>query len=277
MTFSTLNTQTPVDLGAVKARQQGAWSSGDYSVVGTTLQIVGESLCEALDLRSTATVLDVAAGNGNVSLAAARRWCTVVATDYVPALLECARKRADAEGLTIEFRAADAEDLPFEDERFDAVVSTFGVMFTPDQSRAAGELLRVCKRGGKIGLANWTPGGFIGQLFGILAKHLPPPAGLRSPALWGTREHLGELFDATSATIAATPRNFAFRYRSPEHFVEVFRTYYGPTHKAFAALEPSAQAALENDLLALIGRSNLATDGTMVVPGEYLEVVINRR
>src|SRR5581483_6811457 len=183
------------DLGAVKTRQQGAWSSGDYSVVGTTLQIVGESLCEALDLRSTDSVLDVAAGNGNVTLAAARRWCSVIATDYVPSLLERARARADAEGLAIEFREADAEALPFADEQFDVVVSTFGVMFTPDQPKAAAELLRVCKRGGKIGLANWTPAGFIGQLFGVIGKHLPPPAGVRSPAQWGTSERLAELFD----------------------------------------------------------------------------------
>src|SRR4051794_7265597 len=181
-----------VDLTAVKTRQQAAWSTGNYAVVGTTLQIVGENLCEALDLRSTARVLDVAAGNGNASLAAARRWCDVTATDYVPALLDRARERSEAERLNIAFQEADAEALPFTDRSFDVVVSTFGVMFTPDQERAASELVRVCKRGGKIGLANWTPDGFVGQLFKTIGKHTPPPAGAKSPALWGTPARLTE-------------------------------------------------------------------------------------
>jgi ubiquinone/menaquinone biosynthesis C-methylase UbiE len=264
------------DLQAIKTRQQGAWSSGDYAVVGITLQIVGEELCEALDLRSGQKVLDVAAGNGNVSLAAARRWCEVVATDYVPALLERARERAAAERLAIEFREADAEALPFADEGFDAVVSTFGVMFTPDQDRAAAELVRVCRRGGKIGLANWTPDGFIGQLFKTIGRHVPPPAGARSPALWGTRARLAELFEPHAASLQTAQRHFVFRYRSPEHWLEVFKTYYGPVLKAFAALEPSAQSALERDLMSLIGEFNRSGDGTMVVPGEYLEVVVTR-
>ena len=264
------------DLEAVKARQQGAWSSGDYAVVGTTLQIVGEELCEALDVRSGQKVLDVAAGNGNVSLAAARRWCDVVATDYVPALLDRARERATAERLGIEFREADAEALPFADASFDVVVSTFGVMFTPDQDRAAAEMVRVCRRGGKIGLANWTPEGFIGQLFKTIGRHLPPPAGTRSPALWGTRARLAELFEP-QASVQATPRQFVFRYRSPEHWLEIFRTYYGPLLKAFAALPPPAQSALEQDLIDLIARFNRSGDGSMVVPSEYLEVVLTRR
>lgn len=266
-----------VDLNAVKARQHGAWASGDYAVVGTTLQIVGEQLCEALDIRSGQKVLDVAAGNGNVSLAAARRWCDVTATDYVPALLERARERAVAERLNITFREADAEALPFPDGSFDVVVSTFGVMFTPDQDRAASELVRVCKPGGKIGLTNWTPPGFIGQLFKTLGKHVPPPAGTKSPVLWGTRERIGELFERHAASIRPEPRNFVFRYRSPDHFVEVFKTYYGPTLKAFAALAPEAQAALESDIKALIGHFNRSTDQSMVVPSEYLEIVITRR
>ncbi|CAG1008955.1 hypothetical protein BURK1_03597 [Burkholderiales bacterium] len=266
-----------VDLKALKARQQLAWSSGNYALIGTTLQIVGETLCEALDLRSGQKVLDVAAGNGNASLAAARRWCSVVASDYVPALLEHARERAAADRLDIEFREADAEALPFADESFDAVVSTFGVMFTPDQDRAASEMLRVCARGGRIGLANWTPEGFIGQLFKTIGKHVPPPAGVRSPALWGTRARIAELFERQSAAIAATPREFVFRYRSPEHWLEVFRTWYGPVLKTFAALEPAAQSALQHDLMALVDRFNRAGDGTMVVPGEYLEIVITRR
>jgi ubiquinone/menaquinone biosynthesis C-methylase UbiE len=265
-----------LDLEALKARQQGAWSSGDYAVVGTTLQIVGEELCEALDVRSGQKVLDVAAGNGNVALAAARRWCDVVASDYVPTLLERARERANAERLSIEFREADAEALPFADESFDVVVSSFGVMFTPDQDRAAAELVRVCRRGGKIGLANWTPDGFIGQLFKTIGKHLPPPPGARSPALWGTRARLAELFEPHASSIKSAQRHFVFRYRSPEHWLEIFKTYYGPLLKTFAALAPAAQSALEHDLTSLIGQFNRSQDGSMVVPSEYLEVVVTR-
>jgi ubiquinone/menaquinone biosynthesis C-methylase UbiE len=270
-------TAAPVDLVALKTRQQSAWTSGDYAVVGTTLQIVGEELCEALDLRAGHKVLDVAAGNGNASLAAARRWCDVVATDYVPALLARARERAEAERLDVEFREADAEALPFPDRSFDAVVSTFGVMFTPDQDRAAAELIRVCKRGGRIGLANWTPEGFIGQVFKTIGKHMPPPPGARSPALWGTRARIAELFDVDAASIKSAQRNFVFRYRSPEHWLEVFKTYYGPLLKTFAALERTAQAALERDLKALIDHFNRSGDRSMVVPSEYLEIVITRR
>jgi ubiquinone/menaquinone biosynthesis C-methylase UbiE len=265
-----------LDLGAVKARQQAAWSAGDYAVIGTTLQIVGEELCEAVDIRAGQKVLDVAAGNGNVSLAAARRWCDVVATDYVPALLGRARERAYVERLGIEFREADAEALPFPDGSFDVVVSTFGVMFTPDHDRAAAELVRVCRRGGKIGLANWTPEGFIGQLFKTIGRHVPPPAGARSPALWGTRARIAELFEPHASSIKSAQRHFTFRYRSPEHWVEVFRTYYGPVLKTFAALAPPAQAALEQDLMNLIARFNRSEDGSMVVPSEYLEIVITR-
>jgi ubiquinone/menaquinone biosynthesis C-methylase UbiE len=266
-----------VDLGALKARQQGAWSSGDYAVVGTTLQIVGEALCEAIDIRSGQRVLDVAAGNGNFTLAAARRWCDVVSTDYVPSLLERGRTRAAAEGLSVEFKEADAEALPFAEASFDVVGSTFGVMFTPNQEKAASELMRVCKSGGKIGMANWTPEGFIGQLFKTLGKYLPPPAGAKSPALWGTRARLNELFGTAASNIKAESRNFVFRYRSPQHFLEVFKTYYGPTHKAFAALDAAGRQGLEADLLALIGAMNRAGDGTMVVPSEFLEIVVTKR
>jgi ubiquinone/menaquinone biosynthesis C-methylase UbiE len=278
---NALSIQVPstssVDGGAVKLRQQQAWSSGDYSVVGTTLQIVGEELCEALDIRSGQKVLDVAAGNGNVSLAAARRWCDVVATDYVPALLDRAHERAKAERLKITTREADAEALPFPEESFDVVVSTFGVMFTPDQERAAAELVRVCRRGGKIGLANWTPDGFIGQLFKIIGRYVPPPPGLKSPALWGTRTRLTELFAPHSGAVMAARRNFVFRYRSPGHWLDVFKAYYGPVHKAFAALEPSSQMTLEQDLRALIKQFNCSGDDCMVVPSEYLEVVVTRQ
>lgn len=275
---STSETSTvQPDLAAVKTRQHGAWSSGDYAVIGTTLQIVGEQLCEALDVRAGQKVLDVAAGNGNVSLAAARRWCDVVATDYVPTLLGRARERAAAERLDIEFREADAEALPFDDSSFDVVVSTFGVMFTADQDKAAAELLRVCRPGGKIGLANWTPEGFVGQIFKTIGKHIPPPAGVKSPALWGTKARIAEFFEAQSLSIDIETRTYVFRYRSPEHWLQVFRTYYGPVLKAFAALDTQEQAALEADLLALVERFNRSGDDGMVVPGEYLEVVVTRR
>jgi ubiquinone/menaquinone biosynthesis C-methylase UbiE len=282
MTTATLTATRPTsvpapDLGAVKTRQQAAWSSGDYAIVGATLQIVGEQLCEALDLRSGETVLDVAAGNGNITLAAARRWCDVTSTDYVPALLDRGRARATAEGWTIAFKEADAEALPFADGAFDVVVSTFGVMFTPNQDKAAAEMLRVCKRGGRIGLANWTPDGFIGQLFKTIGKHLPPPAGVKSPALWGTRARIEELFGQGASAIETLPRNYAFRYRSPQHWMDVFKTYYGPLLKTFAALQPPAQEALHRDVMALIERFNRATDGTMVAPSEYLEVIVTKR
>jgi ubiquinone/menaquinone biosynthesis C-methylase UbiE len=265
------------DLAAVKAKQKAAWSSGDYAVVGATLQIVGESLCEAMDLRAGQKVLDVAAGNGNVTLAAARRWCDVTSTDYVPALLDRGRARSAAEGWAIDFREADAEALPFKDGSFDAVVSTFGVMFTANHEKAAAELLRVCRAGGKIGMANWTPDGFIGQVFKLIGKHMPPPPGAKSPALWGTQARLDELFKAQASAIEATPRHFMFRYRSAQHWIDVFKTYYGPILRTLAALPAEGQAALLADITALIGRLNIAKDGTMVVPGEYLEIVIVKR
>jgi len=265
------------DLSAVKTRQQAAWSSGDYATVGTTLQIVGETLCEALDLRAGQKVLDVAAGNGNVTLAAARRWCEVVSTDYVPALLERGRERAAAERLAIEFREADAEALPFADASFDAVVSTFGVMFTADQDKAAAELVRVCKPGGKIGLANWTPDGFIGQLFKTIGKYMPPPAGVKSPALWGTGARITEFFGAQASSIQLEQRDFVFRYRSAQHWLDVFKSYYGPLLKTFGALDPETRTALTDDLFELIKRFNRSGDKTMVVPSEYLEVVVTRQ
>jgi ubiquinone/menaquinone biosynthesis C-methylase UbiE len=263
------------DLTAVKTRQQAAWSSGDYAIVGTTLQIVGEDLCETLDLRPGSKVLDVAAGNGNATLAAARRWCDVTSTDYVRALLNNGRDRAAAERLKVDFREADAENLPFADKSYDVVMSTFGVMFTADQDKAAAEMLRVCRSGGKIGMANWTPDGFIGQLFKTLGKHVTPPAGVKSPALWGTRARLDEMF-GKGGEIDAQPRMFVFRYRSPEHWLEVFKTFYGPMLKAFAALDAAKQVALRNDLLALVRQFNRANDGTMAVRSEYLEVVITK-
>ena len=273
-----MNIQAPsttLDLAAVKSRQQRAWSSGDYAVVGVTLQIVGEMLCEAVDLRSNQRVLDVAAGNGNATLAAARRFAEVVSTDYVGALLERGRERARADRLPVIFREADAEALPFEDASFDVVLSTFGVMFTPNQQQAADEMMRVCRPGGTIGLANWTPESFIGQLFKTIGKHVPPPAGVPSPAQWGSRAHLDHLFGA-KGSVAAQTRNFVFRYESAEHWIEIFRNYYGPVVKAFEALDATAGAALETDIDALLEKFNVAKDGTLVIPSEYLEVVVTK-
>lgn len=264
------------DLAAVKTKQRAAWSSGDYAVVGATLQIVGETLCEALDLRAGQKVLDVAAGNGNVTLAAARRWCDVTSTDYVPALLERGRARAEAEGWKIKFQEADAEALPFNDGSFDVVVSSYGVMFTANQEEAAAELLRICKSGGKIGLANWTPDGFIGQVFKAIGKQMPPPQGVKSPALWGTRARIDELFKAQASAIEVSTRQFMFRYRSAQHWIDVFAAYYGPLLKTLAALTPQGREALLLDIAAIIGRLNQAEDGSMVVPGEYLQIVITK-
>ena len=265
-----------VDLSTIKGRQQLAWSSGDYAIVGTTLQIVGETLCEAVDLRSNQRVLDVAAGNGNATLAAARRFASVVSTDYVGALLEGGRRRAEADRLPVMFQEADAEALPFADASFDVVLSTFGVMFTPNQDKAARELLRVCRPGGKIGLANWTPESFIGQMFRVLGKYVPPVAGVAPPSLWGTKARLDTLF-GSQAVVAAESRTFVFRYKSPAHWLEIFRDYYGPVLKAFASLNPESRKELEKDLYALLDQNNAAKDGTLVLPSEYLEVVITKK
>lgn len=267
----------PTDFAAVKTRQQAAWASGDYAVIGTTLQIVGESLAEACDLRTDERVLDVAAGNGNATLAAARRGCRVTSTDYVDTLLKRGAERAAAERLAVEFQVADAEMLPFADGQFDAVLSTFGVMFTPDHRRAAAEMARVCRAGGRIGLANWTPEGFIGKMFKILGRHIAPPPGVQPPPLWGTEAHLRSLFGDYAARMETTERIFTFRYRSAAHFIDVFRTWYGPVHKAFAALPADKAAALESDLTELIDSLNRGGADSLVVPSEYLEVVITRR
>jgi SAM-dependent methyltransferase len=267
-----------IDFNAVKTRQQAAWSSGDYAVIGTTLQIVGESLAEACDLRFDEQVLDVAAGNGNATLAAARRGCQVVSTDYVGDLLIRGQARAAAEGLQVRFETADAEALPFADAQFDAVLSTFGVMFAPDHQRSAAEMARVCRPGGRIGLANWTPEGFIGQLFKVIGRHVPPPAvGLQPPSLWGVDGHLKAIFGEAAASIVSTRRLFNFRYRSAAHFIEVFRTWYGPVHKAFAALPAEGAEALERDLTELLDRLNVAGPASLVVPSEYLETVVTCR
>jgi len=265
------------DNAAIKLRQQATWASGDFAVIGVTLQIVGESLAEAADIRAGERVLDVAAGNGNATLAAARRFAEVTSTDYVSVLLDKGRARAAAEGLQVNFRTADAEDLPFEDGGFDAALSTFGAMFTPDHTRPAREMLRVVRSGGRIGLSNWTPEGFIGQLFKVIGTYIPAPAGLKSPALWGTEPHIVELFGAHAANIRASRKIFNFRYRSAAHWIQIFRDFYGPTHKAFAALDAVGQDALAKDITALLNRCNTAGPASLVVPGEYLEVVIERK
>jgi len=267
----------PTDLNALKTRQQAAWSSGDYALIGTTLQGVGESLAEACDLRYDERVLDVAAGNGNATLAAARRGAKVTSTDYVAGLLDRGAERARAERLEVQFQVADVEALPFADASFDAVLSTFGVMFAPDHAKSASEMARVCRPGGRIGLANWTPEGFIGQMFKVLGRHIPPPAGVPAPALWGTEAHLQSLFGERAAAIDISKRVFNFRYRSAAHFIEVFRTWYGPVHKAFAALPPEKATQLESDLTQLLDGLNRAGPDSLVVPGEYLEIVIRRR
>lgn len=268
---------TSVNLKDLKNRQMAAWASGDYAVIGTTLQLVGELLAEACDLRCDEQVLDVAAGNGNATLAAARRGCRVTSTDYVASLLERGRERAHAERLAVTFQEADAEALPFEDASFDAVLSTFGVMFAPDQPQAAAELARVCRPGGRIGLANWTPEGFVGQVFKTLGRHVPPPAGAQPPSRWGDEAYLQDLFDEHASEIEVTRRLFNFRYRSAAHFIEVFRNWYGPVHKAFAALPAEGAMALERDLVELLNRMNRAGSASLVVPSEYLEVIIHRR
>ena len=268
---------TQPDFAGIKAKQQATWASGDFSVIGTTLQLVGESLAEAIDVRAGERVLDVAAGNGNATLAAARRFADVTSTDYVPALLEKGKARADAEGLRVAFQVADAEDLPFGDGTFDVVLSTFGAMFTPDHARPAREMLRVLRDGGRIGLANWTPEGFVGQLFKVVGAYVPPPAGLVSPALWGTEPHIVKLFGPQAADIRCVRKQFNFRYRSSAHWIQVFRDFYGPTHRAFAALDPVNRAAFEKDIAALLERLNVAGTSSLVVPGEYLEVVIIKR
>jgi len=265
------------DLAAIKQRQKATWASGDFAIVGVTLQIVGESLAEAADINADERVLDVAAGNGNATLAAARRFARVTSTDYVPALLEKGSRRAQAEGLEVSFEVADAEALPYADASFDAALSTFGVMFAPDHGRTARELIRVTRPGGRIGLASWTPEGFIGRLFKVIGAHVPPPVGLRSPALWGTGAHMEALFGDAASDIRCVKRLFNFRYRSPAHWLQVFRDFYGPTHKAFAALDATGQVALERDILALLEEMNVAGPHALVVPGEYLEVVITRR
>lgn len=275
-TITAPSTTTP-DLAAIKERQQATWASGDYHLIGTQILIVSELLIETLDVHSNERVLDVATGSGNAAMAAARRGCATIGVDYVPALLERARRRTEAEGLTADYAHGDAEDLPFSDGAFDVVSSVFGAMFAPDQATTAAELSRVTRSGGRIGLVAHTPEGFIGQLFKVFARHVPPPAGVASPLLWGTEARLRELFGDAIADLQVEKRHLVFRYASPEAYIDYWTRYYGPTLKAFAAVGDAGRDALRADLLELIGRFNRADDGTMIVSSEYLETVIVRR
>ena len=270
---STIETPAP-DFGAIKERQRQAWESGDFAVVAARIVLVAEQLCDTADLRAGWRVLDVATGSGNAAIAAARHGCTAVGVDYVPSLLRRGRERASAEGLTVAFLEGDAESLPFPDRSFDAVTSVFGSMFAPDHERAAAELLRVCKPGGTIALASWTPDGFIGELFRTVAAHVKPPAGVRSPMLWGTEDHLRDLFGDGIASLTVTERTFTWRFVSAEEFVGFFRAWYGPTLKAFAALEGSARDALAADLVALARRfDRLDDDDAIAIPATYTEAI----
>lgn len=271
-----MTTQTP-DFDAIKTKQNAAWSAGDYAKVGITLQLTGEELAETLAMKPDAKVLDVAAGNGNATMAFARRFCDVTSTDYVQALLDKSRARAEVEGFDVTYQVADAENLPFEDAAFDAVVSTFGVMFTPNQKQSASQISRVLKSGGKVGLANWTPSSFVGQLFKTIGKHIAPPPGVNSPALWGNREWIEETFGEGMEVRSFTLKNFVFRYRSPEHFVEFFRDFYGPVQKAFMGLDEQGQRALYDDMIKLIGEFNTATDGTAIILSEYAEIMLVKK
>jgi SAM-dependent methyltransferase len=268
-----MQTESPPDLAAIKQRQQQTWASGDFSVVASTIVLVAERLVDSADLRAGWQVLDTATGTGNAAIAAARLGCTVVGIDYVPALLERGRLRVAAEGLPVELLDGDAEALPFADDTFDAVTSVFGSMFAPEHAQAAAELVRVCRPGGTIALASWTPNGFIGELLRTVGRHVPPPAGVQPPTLWGTEVHLQQLFGDSVASLSVEERIFTFRFRSAEEFVDVFRRTYGPTVKAFAALEGSAQEALQLDLVELARRYDRLGDGATAIPAAYTEAI----
>lgn len=276
--MTTLTQAPPApDYAAVKGRQQQTWASGDFHVIASLIVPVSERLCDAVDLRAGERVLDVATGSGNTAIAAARRLCEVTGVDYVPSLLERGRARAAAEGLTITFQEGDAEALPVPDASYDVVLSTFGSMFAPNQEQAARELLRACRPGGRIGLANWTPEGWIGEMFRVTSRLVPPPAGLRPPTRWGTEDGMCELFGDAVTALRATRQSFVWRFASTQQYLDLFRTYYGPTHKAFAALDETSQQTLARDLIAAVERFNRSDDGTLLVPAEYLEVIATKR
>lgn len=268
----------PIDLAAIKRRQQATWASGDYAAVAARIPIVSERLCDAADLHAGSRVLDVACGTGNAALAAARCGAEAIGVDYVPALLDRGRIRATAEGLPVVFEEGDAEALPFAEGVFDAVLSVFGVMFAPDQQQAAAELLRVCRPGGTIALACWTPDGFIGEMFQVMARHVAPPAGLRPPMEWGTESRLRELFGPAVSALLVQPRTYTFRFRSPAEYVEFFREYYGPTLKAYATMDTAGQRRLTEDLEEVVRRyDRRGGAGAIAVPAMYLEIIAIKR
>jgi len=269
-------TKTVSDLAQVKERQQQMWASGDFHAVATLIQPVADVLCDAVDLQAGWRVLDVACGSGNAAIAAARCGCDAVGIDYVPALLARGRRRAEAEGLSIELLEGDAEAIPLPDRSFDAVLSVFGSMFAPNHRQAAIELARVCEPGGRIGLATWTPDGFIGEMLKVVAAHVPPPPGVPSPILWGTESYLRELFGDQIDTLACRERTFTFRFRSAEAYVDYFRTYYGPIVKAFETAGTAGGAALFGDLVDLVRRFARTTSGPVSIPATYLETVAVR-
>ena len=276
MTVSTLPLAGP-DYTAIKGRQRQTWASGDYHVIASIIVPVSERLCDAIDLRAGERVLDVATGSGNTAIAAARRLCEVTGVDYVPELLERGRARAAAEGFYINFIEGDAEAMPAADAAYDVVLSTFGSMFAPNQEQAAQELLRACRSGGRIGLANWTPDGWIGEVLRTVGRHVPPPAGLRSPTRWGTEDGLEELFGDGIVELRAERQAFVWHFTSAQQCLDLFRSFYGPVLKAFAALDDAGQAALARDLVEAVERYNRSNDDTLVVPSDYLEVVAIKR
>lgn len=264
-------------LEEIKARQQVVWSSGDYGKIAWITVPLADELCEAIELRAGSTVLDVATGTGHVALAAARRFCTAIGVDFVPSLLDIARKRAAIEGLTVEFREADAENLPFPDDSFDAVLSVVGAMFTPDQERTAAELVRVCRPGGTIGMINWTPTGYVGELFKTIARHVPPPPEIKPAALWGTEDRVRDLFGDTVSALNFKRGSLTQNYLTPQHFGEFFITNYGPTLKAAESLDPPRRAGFVADLTALAERFNRAGGGALAIQADYVTVIATKR
>jgi SAM-dependent methyltransferase len=279
--MSPTDNATPVlapDFAAVKARQQSTWASGDFSVVASRITFQAEHLCEAADLQAGWHVLDVATGSGNAAIAAARRGCEAVGIDYVPALLQRGRIRAAAEHLDVRFIEGDAEDLPFPEASFDAVLSIYGVMFAPDHKRAAAELARVCRPGGRIALASWTPDGFIGETLRTFSRYLPPAPGLQPPIRWGDPGYLDSLLGPVAASVSSHRRTAVFRFRSAEENVAFFRAHYGPTLRAFESLDPPRRESLRNDLLSLARRYDRnGGTGPIAITGDYLETVIVRK
>ncbi|WP_353189895.1 class I SAM-dependent methyltransferase [Pandoraea pnomenusa] len=267
----------PPQINTPPANNRATWAKGDFAVIGVTFQIIGELLAEAVDINPDERVLDIAAGNGNATLAAARRQATVTSTDIVPELLDKGAARATAEGLKIKFVTADAQRLPFERHAFDVCLSTFGAMFAPDHELAAGELSRVLRSGGRVGLTTWTPQGFVGQMSRLTTRYVPPPAGAASPMLWGTEDHIHHLFGSYASQISIERKLFKFRYRSPEHFINVYRSFFGPTQQVFESLSASEQSQLTNELTELLRNSNTGGTQALVIPAEYLEIVAIKR